>query len=126
MNGYHCFNSSLDPEQPKNVKFLLWSIIATSRGGAYDVLGEVQKFSEEVLTSKSGYGKRIYNAHNYANVKIWKAENFCDIDTWDKRNGMLCSNEQLFMGRILDTKSSYKWDMQCSPKYFENQVPQTG
>jgi hypothetical protein len=31
--------------------------------------------SGEVLTSKSGYGKRIYNAQNYANVKIWKAQN---------------------------------------------------
>jgi hypothetical protein len=25
--------------------------------------------------SKSGYGKQIYNAQNYANVKIWKAQN---------------------------------------------------
>jgi hypothetical protein len=42
----------------------------------------VQKFSGEVqndlrggahLPSKSGYGKRIYNAQNYAYVKIWKA-----------------------------------------------------
>jgi hypothetical protein len=43
--------------------------------------GRCKTISEEVLTSKSGYGKRIYNAQNYANVKIWKAENFCDIDT---------------------------------------------
>jgi hypothetical protein len=33
-----------------------------------------------------------------------------DIDTRDKRNGMLCSSEQLLMGRILDIKSSYKGD----------------
>jgi hypothetical protein len=69
-----------------------------------------------VLASKSGYGKRIYNAQNYANVKIWKAENFCDIDTGDKRNGMLCSNEQLFMGRILDTRAAIKETM--LPKIF--------
>jgi hypothetical protein len=59
---------------------LIWS-----KGGAYDVSGEVQKFSGEVqndlsgvahLPSKSGYGKRIYNAQNYANVKIWKAQNW--------------------------------------------------
>jgi hypothetical protein len=35
---------------------------------------------------------------------------YSDIDTSDKRNGMLCPSEQLLMGRILDTKSSYKGD----------------
>jgi hypothetical protein len=37
--------------------------------------GRCKTISGEVLTSKSGYGKRIYNAQNYANVKIWKAQN---------------------------------------------------
>jgi hypothetical protein len=43
MNGYHCFNftektflRSVDPKQPKNVNFSLWSIIEIfPRGGAW-------------------------------------------------------------------------------------------
>jgi hypothetical protein len=43
-------------------------------------------------------------------LKYGKHRTYSDIDIWDKRNGMLCSSEQLLMGRILDTKSSYKGD----------------
>jgi hypothetical protein len=42
--------------------------------------------------------------------KYGKHRTNSDIDTWDKRNGMLCSSEQLLVVRILDTKSSYKGD----------------
>jgi hypothetical protein len=113
------FLRSVDPKQPKNVKFSLWSIIETSRGGAYDVSEEVKNsqgrcktISGEVLTSpqnpamESGFTmQRIMPMWKY-----WKHRTNSDIDTWDKRNGMLCSSEQLLVVRILDTKSSYKGD----------------
>ena len=63
------FLPSVDTEQPKNVKFLLWSIIATSRGGAYDVLEEVQKFSGEVQNYSRG------GAH--LKIRLWKADLQC-------------------------------------------------
>jgi hypothetical protein len=69
MNGYHCFNSSVDPERPKNVKFSLWPIIATSRGGAYDVLGEVQKFSGEV--------PNYFRGGAHLKIRLWKADLQC-------------------------------------------------
>jgi hypothetical protein len=60
MNGYHCFNFTeklsykvVDPKQPKNVKFSLWSIIETFprgeariiRGGAKWSLGRCKAIS---------------------------------------------------------------------------------
>jgi hypothetical protein len=63
MNGYHTtlfyrkkrFLRIVEPKQPKNIKFSLWSIIETSpRGGAYDFSGEVQKFSGELQNDLRG------------------------------------------------------------------------
>jgi hypothetical protein len=55
----------VDPKQPKNVKFSLWSIIETSQGEVHDFLGEVQKFSGEVQNDLRG-GAHIATPQNPA------------------------------------------------------------
>jgi lipoate-protein ligase A len=62
----------VDPKQPKNVKFSLWSIIETSpRGGAYDVSGEGQKFSGDAQNDLMGGAT---SPHLPLKIRLWKAD----------------------------------------------------
>jgi hypothetical protein len=60
------FLRSVDPKQPKNVKFSLWSFIETfSQGEVRDFSGEVQKFSGKVQNDLRG------GAHLHLKIRPW-------------------------------------------------------
>jgi hypothetical protein len=71
MSNFH-FDLSLKLPQGE-VHMTFQERCKNSQGRCKTISGEA--LTSPYLPSKSGYGKRIYNAQNYANVKIWIAQN---------------------------------------------------